>query len=109
MRPRYIAAILALVAAAVATIAQGPLRMRVYATGFTDPVALVQDPSDRAVQFVVEQAGRIRVVRSGTVLPQGFLDLRTVVLAGVNADCWAWRSRRTPERTVLRQLYGSIG
>jgi len=62
--------------------AQGRLRSQVYASGFTAPVAFVQDPLDRSVQFVVEQAGRIRTVRNGTVQPADFLDLRVVVLAG---------------------------
>ena len=63
-------------------VAQSRLRLQVYASGFTAPVAFVQDPLDRSVQFVVEQAGRIRVVRNGTVQPGDFLDLRPVVLAG---------------------------
>ena len=62
--------------------AQDRLRSQVYASGFTAPVAFVQDPIDRNVQFVVEQAGRIRVVRSGTVQPTDFLDLRSAVQAG---------------------------
>jgi glucose/arabinose dehydrogenase len=62
--------------------AQGRLRSQVYASGFTAPIAFVQDPLDRGVQFVVEQAGRIRVVRNGTVQPTDFLDLRTTVLSG---------------------------
>ena len=62
--------------------AQGRLRSQVYASGFTAPIAFVQDPLDRSVQFVVEQAGRIRVVRNGTVQPTDFLDLRTAVLSG---------------------------
>jgi glucose/arabinose dehydrogenase len=62
--------------------AQSRLRLQVYASGFTAPVAFVQDPLDRSVQLVVEQAGRIRAVRNGTVQPGDFLDLRTVVLAG---------------------------
>jgi glucose/arabinose dehydrogenase len=62
--------------------AQSGLRSVVYATGFTLPVAVVQDPTDRNVQFVVEQGGRIRVVRAGNVLPTDFLDLRQSVAAG---------------------------
>ena len=58
------------------------LRAQVYASGFTAPVAFVQDPTDREVQFVVEQAGRIRVIRAGTVLPGDFLDLRTQISSG---------------------------
>jgi glucose/arabinose dehydrogenase len=34
------------------------------------------------VQFVVEQAGRVRAVRNGAVLPADFLDLRAAVLSG---------------------------
>ena len=68
---------------AVVLVAQNRLlRSRVYASGFTAPVAFVQDPLDRSVQFVVEQAGRIRAVRAGTVQPTDFLDVRGVVLSG---------------------------
>jgi len=76
------AALAVLVGALVVIVAQGSLRSRVYASGFNSPVAFVQDPLDRSIQFVVEQAGRIRVVQNGTVLPTDFLDLRNVVLAG---------------------------
>ncbi|HEY3044233.1 MAG TPA: PQQ-dependent sugar dehydrogenase [Vicinamibacterales bacterium] len=58
------------------------LRARVHASGFTTPVAFVQDPTNRAVQFVVQQNGHIRVVRDGVVLPADFLDLSRDVLAG---------------------------
>jgi len=70
------------IASLIALWAQGRVRAQVYASGFTAPVAFVQDPLDRTVQFVVEQAGRIRVVRSGTALPTDFLDLRAAVAAG---------------------------
>ena len=63
-------------------VAQAPLRMRLHASGFTNPLAFVQDPADRSVQFVVEQAGRIRAVRDGVVLDRDFLDLRGAVIAG---------------------------
>lgn len=62
--------------------AQSGLRSRVYASGFSQPVAIVQDPLDRSIQFVVEQAGRIRVIRSGTRLETDFLDLRSAVVSG---------------------------
>jgi glucose/arabinose dehydrogenase len=55
--------------------ARAQLQGQVYASGFQSPVAFVQDPTDRAVQYVVQQSGRIRVVRSGTVLGADFLDL----------------------------------
>src|SRR4029453_4206602 len=52
------------------------------ATGFAFPVAFVQDPTDPTVQFVVEQAGRIRVVQNGMVLSPDFLDLTRAVSFG---------------------------
>jgi glucose/arabinose dehydrogenase len=58
------------------------LRTRVHATGFSAPVAFVQDPTDRAAQFVVQQNGHIRVVRNGVVLPADFLDLSQDIAAG---------------------------
>jgi glucose/arabinose dehydrogenase len=61
---------------------QARLRAAVYASGFSSPIAFVQDPLDANVQFVVEQAGRIRVIRSRSVEPADFLDLRNAVLAG---------------------------
>jgi glucose/arabinose dehydrogenase len=84
VRPRHVTLALVLTVAALLVIvrAQSQLRVQVYASGLTLPVAFVQDPLDRSVQFVVEQAGRVRVVRSGTVLPADFLDLRSVVLSG---------------------------
>jgi glucose/arabinose dehydrogenase len=65
-----------------ATNAQGTLRTQTIATGFTAPVLVVQDPTNTGVLFVVEQAGRIRVVRDGTVLASDFLDLRSDVSSG---------------------------
>ena len=86
MRPgrAVIALILAGVACGLAPrlVAQAPLRMRTYAPGFTTPLAIVQDPGDRAVQFVVEQGGRIRVVRDGVVSDTDFLDLRGAIISG---------------------------
>ena len=59
--------------------AQNTLRALAHASGFSSPVAIVQDPTDPLVQFVVEQGGRIRVVSNGAVRPTDFLDLRPVV------------------------------
>src|SRR3977135_3182042 len=46
----------------VAVEASPQLSSRGYASGFSSPVAFVQDPADRSVQFVVEQDGTIRAV-----------------------------------------------
>ena len=72
---------LAIFACAV-TDAAAQLRTRVHASGFSQPIAIVQDPADPAVQLVVEQAGRIRVVRDGTVQAADFLDIRSAVRSG---------------------------
>jgi glucose/arabinose dehydrogenase len=61
---------------------QSGLTVLVHATGFSQPVAIVQDPTNAAVQFVVEQGGRIRVIQSGQVLPADFLDLRSAISSG---------------------------
>ena len=55
---------------------------QVHASGFTTPIALVQDPVDRGVQFVVQQDGHIRVVRDGVVLAADFLNLSGATAAG---------------------------
>lgn len=60
----------------------GQLTTRVVASGFTTPLEFVQDPSDRSIQFVVEQGGRIRAIRSGVVQPQDFLTLADSITAG---------------------------
>jgi glucose/arabinose dehydrogenase len=62
-----------------ATPAAAQLQAHLVASGFNAPIAFVQDPSDPAVQVVVEQAGRIRVLRNGVVQPQDYLDLSGVV------------------------------
>jgi glucose/arabinose dehydrogenase len=45
------------------------------AGGLGLPVDLQSVPGDRARLFVVEQAGRIRIIRGGAVLPTPFLDI----------------------------------
>ena len=58
------------------------LRLVTYASGFSAPVAFVQDPADPQVQFVVEQAGRIRVVVAGQVQVTDFLNLSGLITSG---------------------------
>jgi glucose/arabinose dehydrogenase len=67
---------------AVANSASAQLRARTIATGFSAPVAVVQDPTDRNVFFVVQQNGHLRAVRGGAVLQADFLDLSASVLSG---------------------------
>lgn len=49
---------------------------------FEDPVFVTAPPQDRRVQFVVEQGGRIVVVRGGRKLARPFLDLTSQVKSG---------------------------
>lgn len=57
------------------------LSTRVHASGFSRPVAIVQDPANAAVQFVVEQGGTIRVIQNGTVLAEPLVTI-SVASAG---------------------------
>jgi glucose/arabinose dehydrogenase len=77
--PRYlIVGVLAVVLHAAPARAQ--LKADLVVSGFTEPVAFVQDPSDLSVHVVVQQDGRIRAVRNGVLQSADFLDLRGVVL-----------------------------
>jgi glucose/arabinose dehydrogenase len=78
----FVALVLAASSVGQLVRAQTSVHSRVYATGLSSPVAFVQDPTNNAVQFVVEQGGRIRVVQSGVVQPADFLDLRGQISSG---------------------------
>ncbi len=55
--------------------AQTPLRLDLTASGFHRPVLVTAPPGDTQRLFVVEQSGRIKIVRNGSVLPTPFLNL----------------------------------
>src|SRR5215218_3532575 len=77
-------AVLALLVAALAdagSAGDGDLELVPIGT-FSVPIYVGTSPGDGERLFVVEQAGRIRLVRNGTVLPTAFLDLTTLVLSG---------------------------
>lgn len=59
-----------------------PLRLVVEATGLSSPVHLTHAPGDSSRLFVVQRGGRIRIVRSGTLVTTPFLDITTLVLSG---------------------------
>ena len=82
MRVLLAVAALALVSLEAVLTAQSSVRAVVYAGGFTTPLAIVQDPTNRSVQFVVEQGGRIRAVRAGAVVPGEFLNVSSAIRAG---------------------------
>jgi glucose/arabinose dehydrogenase len=50
--------------------------------GFDSPVYVTAPPGDRKVQFVVQQGGRIMVVRNGRKLSTPFLDITSQVTSG---------------------------
>src|SRR5688572_26225721 len=53
--------------------------LELVADGFDQPVQVV-DPGDGSGRlFIVEQPGRIRIVRDGQVVPEPFLDLSNLV------------------------------
>jgi glucose/arabinose dehydrogenase len=67
-------------ATATPSAARG-VRLRKVAD-FADPLYVASPPGDRARQFVVEQGGRVMVVRNGRKLRTPFLDIRGQVTAG---------------------------
>jgi hypothetical protein len=52
------------------------------ARGLSQPVFVTQPPADSSRLFVVEQGGRIRLIRRGVVQSTPFLDLRSKVSTG---------------------------
>jgi glucose/arabinose dehydrogenase len=67
-------------AAATPSAARGVRLRRVGS--FSSPVHLTSPPGDRARQFVVEQGGRVRIIRDGRTLGDPFLDISDQVTAG---------------------------
>jgi len=66
-----------------ARAAAAPRGVRLKKIGsFDNPLYLTSPPGDTRRQFVVEQGGRIKVVRGGKTLAQPFLDIRSLVTSG---------------------------
>ncbi len=65
---------------AVGLAAQTPLQLVPVASGLTSPVLVTTPPGDFDRIFVVEQSGRIRIVKNGVLLAAPFLDLSAVAL-----------------------------
>jgi glucose/arabinose dehydrogenase len=58
------------------------LATELLAEGFREPVHLTAPPSGEDRLFVVEQAGTIRIIHNGKILPKPFLDIRDRVQSG---------------------------
>jgi glucose/arabinose dehydrogenase len=65
-----------------AATASAQLRADVYVSGLSSPLAFVQDPSNRNVQYIVQQGGRIRVVNNGVLEATDFINITSSVLSG---------------------------
>lgn len=62
-------------AVALGSLAQAQLQGQTWITGLSLPVAMVQDPTDPSVFLIVQQRGRIRVVKNGILQTADFIDL----------------------------------
>jgi glucose/arabinose dehydrogenase len=70
-------------AASSSPVGQAPaLRLEPVVDGFREPVDIAWRADDPSSLFVVEQGGRIRIVRDGAILETPFLDIAGIVTAG---------------------------
>jgi glucose/arabinose dehydrogenase len=58
------------------------LSLELVSGGLNNPVYLTAAPNDQQRLFVVEQVGRIRIIRNGQLVATPFLDIRSKVVAG---------------------------
>ena len=58
------------------------LAARLVASGLRDPLDLQSAPGDRERLYVVEQGGRVRVIRGGQLQPTPFLDVASRLSSG---------------------------
>lgn len=63
-------------------VEDGTVQLTVIARGFVQPVDIVAAPGDAARLYVVEQPGRIAIVRDGLVVPMPFLDVAGKLAVG---------------------------
>ena len=71
-----------LLAIGAPAVARQQIRAHLVASGLTHPVEFVQDPSNPAVQYIVEQEGRIRVLSNGALQGTDFLNLTGGIATG---------------------------
>ena len=76
------ALVLATIALAGAAVhAQTPLTTVRVANGLVRPIYVTHAPGDFERLFVVERAGRVRIIKNGTLLGAPYLDISTGLLA----------------------------
>jgi glucose/arabinose dehydrogenase len=71
-----------LVVCRAAGVAEAQISAALLVDGLNLPLGFVQDPGDSRIQFVVEQGGRVRVVRDGILLATPFVDLSAAISSG---------------------------
>ncbi|MCY3003612.1 MAG: PQQ-dependent sugar dehydrogenase [Planctomycetota bacterium] len=82
MRKFSVGALLA--AALLTTSAWGQtLQATLVQSGFSQPLFLCSPPGDTARMFVVEQGGRIRIIKNGAILSTPFLHLGSAATGGL--------------------------
>ena len=72
---------LSLLVSAPAT-AQAPLTTELFVSGLQNPTDLTFAPGDPSRIFVIEQAGRVRVIENGTLIATPFLNINPEVASG---------------------------
>jgi glucose/arabinose dehydrogenase len=75
-----------LLTAARASAQLPQLHATLVASGLTAPVGFIQDPSDPTVQMVIEQTGRVRVLKNGVVQSNDFLNISASLPASNVSD-----------------------
>jgi glucose/arabinose dehydrogenase len=73
---------LLLLASASAEAQLPAIQSATYVSGLSAPVGMVQDPSNPAVQYVVQQGGRIRVILNGALQGTDFINLTSSIQGG---------------------------
>jgi glucose/arabinose dehydrogenase len=79
---KFIAAVVCVICLLSASTALAQLRAVTYVSGLSLPLAFVQDPSDSTIQYVVQQGGRIRLIKSGVLQSTPFLDVTASIVSG---------------------------
>lgn len=73
---------LAIALAGASALSSAQLQLTTFASGFSNPIAIIADPDSASRFFVVQQRGLIRIVENGSVLPGNFLDVSTLIATG---------------------------
>jgi glucose/arabinose dehydrogenase len=79
---RHGLAMLCLLVASLHGAAAPPVAVEMIVGGLSAPVEIVDAGDSTGRLFIVEQSGRIRIVRNGVLLPTPFLDIRSQVVSG---------------------------